>query len=604
MKNQIKKTVNFLFTLLVFSSLISSCKKDDDGGSNPFPPSGNTLKTSVLGTIKDTDGLIVSGAIVKLGTYTTTTDVRGNFQFINADVPKDRMVIVASKTGFFDCVRAKRTQSGEANYINLLMEEKPAAVNIAGVAGGVVNIPGGAKITFPANAFVDAAGNAYTGTVKVFARHISPGDDNFEAIVPGGDLSGINLAGQAQSLYSLGMIEAILTDNTGLTEVKLASGKSAELKFPIDPSQMSSAQSTIPMWHMDETTGVWREEGEATKTGNLFVGNVSHFSTWNCDYSGIRTDIQGKVVDCQNNPMPGIVVTINGFMNVTTDNSGAFTAWVPKGYVIDCQVLKIFNSSLPNDSPIQTITAIGGILNIVPPLTIACLSRISGAIFVCASTTLSPGTVYASWNGGNKLIYTSSGVYSMFVPQNTSINLTAYSMNLNGNNSVQSGNGTDTTYVPSIQLCNTQLFSQTKFTTTDTTGITISYSMSNIVSNTMFTDQNLDGIFESADLSFNGTINPGNRSCAMNISFATSSQINGYYILDFIALGPNFMTLQIDSINSINYYSGSNTGPTLTDNKLIITDYGAPGGIISGRFSFDSSQGAVTNGEFSVTRNN
>ncbi len=72
------------------------------------------------------------------------------------------------------------------------MEEKPAAINVAGVAGGIVNIPGGAKITFPANAFVDASGNPYTGTVKVFARHISPGDDNFEAIVPGGDLSGIN----------------------------------------------------------------------------------------------------------------------------------------------------------------------------------------------------------------------------------------------------------------------------------------------------------------------------------------------------------------------------------------------------------------------------
>ncbi len=59
MRNQIQKTFNLLITLLVITSLVSSCKKDDDDGGAPFPPSGTTLKTSVLGTIKDTDGLIV-----------------------------------------------------------------------------------------------------------------------------------------------------------------------------------------------------------------------------------------------------------------------------------------------------------------------------------------------------------------------------------------------------------------------------------------------------------------------------------------------------------------------------------------------------------------
>ncbi|MBL0339605.1 MAG: hypothetical protein IPP71_01045 [Bacteroidetes bacterium] len=62
------------------------------------------------------------------------------------------------------------------------------------------------------------------------------------------------------------------------------------------------------------------------------------------------------------------------------------------------------NPILTADSPIQSVTAIGGILNIVPPITIPCLSRITGSIFVCGSTTLSTGIVYASWNGGNKSV--------------------------------------------------------------------------------------------------------------------------------------------------------------------------------------------------------
>ncbi len=595
MKSLIQKSNLFFIVLLIFSSMISSCKKDDDDDSNPFPPSGSTLKTSVLGTIKDTDGFIVSGATVKLGTYTTTTDARGNFQFINADVAKDRLVIVASKDGFFKCVRAKKTQSGEANYINLLMEEKPAAVNIAGVAGGVVNISGGAKITFPTNAFVDASGNPYTGTVKIYARHISPGDDNFEAIVPGGDLSGINSAGQAQSLYSLGMIEAILTDNTGLTEVKLASGKTAELKFPIDPSQTASAQSSIPMWHMNETTGVWKEEGEAVKTGNFFVGSVSHFSFWNCDYSGTRTDLQGKVVDCQNNPMPGIVVTINGFMNVTTDNSGMFTTWVPAGYVIECQALVANNPIIINDSPIQTITAVAGILNIVPPIVVSCATRLAGVIGNCAGTELAPASIYASWNGGNYFVYTSSGNYVLYVPSSTAIIISAISGSLTGSNSVQSGTQGTLTNVPPVQLCANSTIGRTAFTINPTSGGSNSYVLNTISSTTNFVDGNSDGIFETAAINIFGTTDPGNFLCSIQIN--VSNQTNGNYLL---TQGVNTVQISLDSIYT--YVSGTTTGSTL--NKLVFTDYSQPGGFATGNFEFDTNAGTITEAEFSVFRTN
>ncbi len=601
MKNLIKKTLNFLVTLLVCSSLISSCKKDDDGGSNPFPPSGSTLKTSILGTIKDTDGMVVSGAMVKLGTYTTTTDARGNFQFINADVSKDRLVIIASKDGFFDCVRAKRTQSGEANYIHLLMEEKPAAVNVAGVAGGVVNIPGGAKITFPANAFVDAAGNAYTGNVKVYARHISPGDDNFEAIVPGGDLSGINSAGQVQTLFSLGMIEASLTDNAGLVEVKLAPGKMAELKFPIDPSQTAVAQSTIPLWYLNETTGVWKEEGEAIKTGNTFVGNVSHFSTWNCDYSGERTDIQGKVVDCNNNPVGGIVVTINGFMNVTTDNSGAFTSWVPAGFTIECQALMVHNSILTSDSPVQTITAVASILNIVPPIIIPCATTLIGSVKNCEGTSNSPAIIYCSWNGGGKYIFTSTGNYIIQVPPNTSIIISATGIGVVGNHNFNSGSIGTINQVPNILLCNAnpalalnQISLSSYLDPVGTTDylLTILYRVSE------FNDLDGDGVAENIYFYAEGKAFPGNYDFDFEFTLVTDS--GGYYSLLDYPTNNNYITFSIDP--NISGGSGEPGVSPVTSNRILITDYGSPGAPVTGTFEFDYPDGIITNGQFSYRR--
>ncbi len=595
MKNKINKTFIFLFTFLVISSLITSCKKDDDNNSNPITPSGPTLKTSVLGTITNTDGLVVPGATVQLGAYTTTSDTKGNFQFINADVPKDRMVLIASKNGYFNCIRAKKTQSGDANYLNLLMEQKPSSINISAVAGGAVNIPGGAKITFPANAFVDASGNTYTGTVKIFARHISPGNDNFEAIVPGGDLIGMNAQGQIQSLYSLGMIDALLFDNSGLNEVKLAPGVTAELKFPIDVSQNGSAQNTITMWHLNSTNGKWMEDGEATKSGNFYIGNVSHFSTWNCDYSGPKTDIQGKVVDCLGLPLPGIVVTINGFQNVTTNNTGTFSTWVPAGYVITCQALTTYNQMLNANSPIQTITAVAGILNIIPDIVASCETRIMGSIKTCDGSQLSPAMIYSSWNGGSSIIYTSTGTYSLYLPPNTKVNIVAQSGSMSGKTSKVTGVLGTTSTAGDILFCNLSTSSKTAFTINSVGGST-SYEVTSSNTTSNFIDTNNDGTFESAYFTIQGIANPGNYNCTINISLLNDT-LGNYSLLQGSA---NHVEISMDSIWA--YGSGMPSGNTL--NRLTFTDYSNPGGNATGLFEFNVNTGSITNGEFSILRVN
>jgi hypothetical protein len=35
------------------------------------------------------------------------------------------------------------------------------------------------------------------------------------------------------------------------------------------------------LWSFDEAKGLWKEEGQAIKTGSNYVGDVSHFSFWN-----------------------------------------------------------------------------------------------------------------------------------------------------------------------------------------------------------------------------------------------------------------------------------------------------------------------------------
>ena len=59
----------------------------------------------------------------------------------------------------------------------------------------------------------------------------------------------------------------------------------------------------------------------SVKTGSFYIGTVSHFTWWNCDYPGDRATIKGRVIDCGGNPLPNVTVTIAGFLSIITDQN-------------------------------------------------------------------------------------------------------------------------------------------------------------------------------------------------------------------------------------------------------------------------------------------
>jgi len=587
-----KRIIFVLITFFAISSVIISCNKDDDS-STPSNYPGAKIKTTVTGRIIDTNGHGLSYVSVFMGGLSTISDERGFFLFEKVEVSKSRIALKTMKEGFFDCIYAKKTQMGEVNYVNLVMEALPAPVYISGTSGGVVNINGGASITFPVNAFVDAAGNPYTGQVKILARHIFPGNTNFESLIPGGDLSGTNSDGVTKSLYSFGMIEAKLYDDGGTQEIKIADGKTAELKFPIDPAQNSAALSTIPMWHLNESTAMWEEDGEATKSGNFYIGSVSHFSMWNCDYSGERCDIQGKVVDCLNNPIPNAIVTINGFLNVTTDNLGLFTTWVPAGFIIECQLLAIYNPFLIN-SNLQTITAVSGQLNIIPTLIVPCATRIEGRILDCNTSLPTAANVYIDQNGLVKMIYTTDGTYSLLAEQNTTLNVIAAIGISTGAAVITTGNQGSILIAPDIELCDIVIPSVNTFTINSIFTGNTTYNLQ--PTSTNFTTIDSSGITH-AQITVNGVSSPGDVQCTVSIHLKLTSS-NGIF-----SLSPGQGNqVSISFFGNPDFGSGFSTNTT--SNSLVVSHFGMPGGYITGNYEFDTPDGTITMGSFSVLRNN
>jgi hypothetical protein len=385
---------------------------------------------------------------------TTTTDQRGVFLLKDISVSKDRCVLAFSKQGYFNRSHAFVASANTVNYLKIVLLSNAQTHTVSATNGGTITLTNSASIQFQPNSFVTLTGTAYVGTVSISFKHLSPDSPTFGFSIPGGDLTAINTAGNNVSLYSYGMFGVELT-GTGGQQLQLATGKTATLSMPVAASQIASAPATIPLWHFNETTSLWMEEGQATLVGNKYVGTVSHFSWWNCDYQGERASIQGKVVDCNGNPMPNITVTINGIYTITTDQNGEYSNWIPAGFAYVVQVLAINNQGIVQNSQIENTPVLSpGQTFIVPALIVTCPSRVSGTIKKCGGAPAGGFVSVTNNNGFYGFQYTTNGVYNIMVVPNvlllleaTDYSFSSYSQTVN---SLASNN---TLNLPEILLC-------------------------------------------------------------------------------------------------------------------------------------------------------
>ncbi len=111
---------------------------------------------------------------------------------------------------------------------------------------------------------------------------LQPNDAGFTAMFPGRFLGGSTPGSTSnlQPLVSYGVVNVDLKDAQG-NKLKLAPDARATLSFPIPSNDPGS--SSIPLWSLDTDSGVWVQEGAATRSGASYVASVTHFSPWNCD---------------------------------------------------------------------------------------------------------------------------------------------------------------------------------------------------------------------------------------------------------------------------------------------------------------------------------
>ena len=208
-----------------------------------------------------------------------------------------------------------------------------------------------------------------------------------------------------------------LEGNNG-EQLQIATGKTAKLRFTIPSSLRSTAPATIPLWSVDETTGLWKQEGSATKGTDYYEGDVSHFSFWNCDISipTIYLELNLKTVE---GPLPFTPVKITrvnggGSSYGYTDSSGHVGGLVPKNEALTLEVLNTCNQPIytQNVGPFSANTNLGTITVTIAPINTL---QITGTAVNCSNQPVT---------NGNVLIYFEGQLYNRPVNNNGNFSLT------------------------------------------------------------------------------------------------------------------------------------------------------------------------------------
>lgn len=399
-----------------------ACQKEvnwTDGPVTPFTPPDLTtrINSSVSGFVTDENNQPVQNASVNAGSVTVSTDEYGFFEIRNVSVVKNAATVTITKNGYFKSIKTYTAVNGKSAFFRVKLIPNSTSGTINAGSGGTVTLSNGFSITLPPAAVVNATTNAaYTGTINVAAYWINPAGNEVANLMPG-DLRGLDTTGAIRLLASFGMASVELTGASG-EKLQIATGKKAKLNFPVPVSLQSKAPASIPLWYFDETSGLWKQEGSASKSGNNYSGDVSHFTLWNVDDPSNFVIYDCTVVNTNGQPVPYVYVKVtDGFFYTYgyTDSSGYVNGYVPKNKQLTLEIYDNVNCPSPvYTQAFTTTTSNISLGTITIPLSSARIATLTGAVKNCNNAAVTSGFIIINdGNILNRYTLSSSGTYSV-----------------------------------------------------------------------------------------------------------------------------------------------------------------------------------------------
>lgn len=357
-------SLSFVFmALLMMLMTFASCSKiqdllnggddddDDSGGINPPElVEGRMEDIALSGIVRDASGTPIEGVSIVSGSSAATTNTDGFFEFDQiqvVSVQNDRSVVRFSKAGYFDVVRSMDADDAEGASWEVVMCKKEnndfTSIKTYSSSSDQTLQAGDMKIDMPQDGYkVDGTGAGYTGKVKSEMVYLDPNNERFSEMMPGGDLAAVRSDNSSAQLVSYGMTDLNMYAENG-DKLQLKDGSKAKLTFPIPAGMGENPPASIPLWSFNEKTGLWEEEGSAALKGNVYVGEVAHFSWVNLDYPEKQGTVYGYVKDDTGKVLPGVRLSIGQLLASTVSKSdGYYSHEVPANTAFNITVKDLY----------------------------------------------------------------------------------------------------------------------------------------------------------------------------------------------------------------------------------------------------------------------
>lgn len=310
-----------------------------------MPPA--TTDAVIAGTLRDALGNLLEGVTVSLvnGASTGDSDAQGSVTLtgLPTGVP---IALLCEKPGYTrQVVRMVIPANTTTTEFRATLRSRGAAVVVAQIENGS-NATGedGVRLVLPAEALMRPDGTAATGAAQLRLTPVDMTNQVESGAFPG-SYEGVLSTGERGLILSYGVAEFVIEQNG--EHLQLQPGSTATVEIPVY-TPGAALDDVIALWSVDETTGLWTEEGSGTvvvsedsPTGLAMRAEVTHFSWWNSD----------RFTDGTYSPIPRCMIK---------DEDGLPTLQLPPGTncYIEGQILGVGG---PTTRPTILIPSDGGI---------------------------------------------------------------------------------------------------------------------------------------------------------------------------------------------------------------------------------------------------
>lgn len=455
MRRKIHSLTFVFMALLMMLMTLASCSKiqdllnegddddDDDGGINPPElVEGRMEDIALSGIVRDASGTPIEGVSIVSGSSAATTNTDGFFEFDQIQVVSvlnDRSVVRFSKAGYFDVVRSMDADDDAADGASweVVMCKKEnndfTSIKTYSSSSDQTLQAGEMKIDMPQDGYkVDGTGAGYTGKVKSEMVYLDPNNERFAEMIPGGDLAAVRSDNSSAQLVSYGMTDLnMYAENSD--KLQLKDGCKAKLTFPIPAGMGENPPASIPLWSFNEKTGLWEEEGSAALQGNVYVGEVAHFSWVNLDYPEDQGTVYGYVKDDTGKILPGVRLNIGQLLTSTvTQSNGYYSHIVPANTDFSITVKDLYYGGIDQKVSVKVPALSPGEKRQVD-ITLPHLVRVYGKVMNERGDGIRSAVWVQTEKAKTEVLQSDvDGNFSVYVPKNMKGNATVYARTYRG----------------------------------------------------------------------------------------------------------------------------------------------------------------------------